>query len=78
MNLLYIIEKKSKCSDNIYVYSAFLEDRQLERNHFDQSKAIRLIGVAKFLKKYFGQFRLNFEIVCRFWYDEDETTNTAE
>jgi hypothetical protein len=66
-------------SNNIYVYSAFLEERVLERQHLLSPPVIRLIGVSKFKKQFFRDHKgVNLEIVCRFWYDEKETSNTAE
>jgi hypothetical protein len=68
-----------KFSNNIYVYSAFLEERVLRRL---SPPVIRLIGVSKFKKQFLQFFRdqpgVNSEIVCRFWYDEQETSNTAK
>lgn len=43
----------------------------MEERQFENSPAIRLIGVRETEANY------SKEIVCRFWYDEENSSNTA-
>lgn len=64
-------------SSEIWVYAAFYEDREIQRKHFEKSPAIRIIGRSNSFQKPYGNLGVMNEIVCRFWYDEEETSNTV-
>lgn len=56
----------------------------MEKNNFDSETGIVLIGACKFESKYFKlltdelqRIGIEKEIVCRFWYDEENTSDSA-